>query len=506
MKSRILISTLLLTSLAFSGCKDTLDLNPLDQISTGIFYKSKGDFDKSLAAVYASMQTEEFSYGMGFRDCLTDNGYGQFNSGSVNDIVQGNLNTTTGGYETGIYNNAYRGIARVNIFLKNLDQYAGSDMSITDRTAFQAEVRFIRAFLYYHLYTIYGEVPLVLAPLELEDQKQPKVPAEQILAQILTDLDYSITNLKTGPYYSNGGHAASSSAKALKARVLLFAAYGSNGIPDPVKLTTVRDLSREVMAQYKLSPNYEDIFRDATQKNNTEVIFSVNFLAPNNTAPWDLYLGDWVAVSPLPNLVKDYEYIDGLAYGTSPLTNASNPFTDRDPRLKKTIFKDFVDFGNGKTHIPSNPRPTGYGVMKFLDPANLPFGFSSLSQQDAIVLRLAEVMLMYAEAQNEIAGPDKSVYDTMRELRARVGMPAYPDGYNQGEMRERIRHERRIELAFEGLRHYDLIRWHIAGDVLNQVKDSPVSYHFDDKFYRWPLPQTEIDKSSGILIQNPNYK
>jgi hypothetical protein len=145
-------------------------------------------------------------------------------------------------------------------------------------------------------------------------------------------------------------------------------------------------------------------------------------------------------------------------------------------------------------------------VLKFLDPANLPFGFSTLSQQDAVVLRFGEVLLMYAEAQNEIAGPDPSVYDAMNTLRSRVQMPGFPAGYTKEKMRDRIRHERRVELAFEGLRHYDLIRWHIAGEVLNAVKDSKVPYHFEDKFYRWPLPQTEIEKSAGVLIQNPNYK
>ena len=143
--------------------------------------------------------------------------------------------------------------------------------------------------------------------------------------------------------------------------------------------------------------------------------------------------------------------------------------------------------------------------MKFLDPANLPFGFSTLSQQDAVILRLGEVLLMYAEAQNELSGPDQTVYNAVKDIRDRVGMPAFPAGYNQDQMRQRIRHERRIELAFEGLRHYDLIRWHIAAEVLNKVKDSPVSYHFEDKFYRWPIPQTEIDKSGGVLTQNKNY-
>jgi len=505
MKNRI-ITTILITSLFLGACKKTLDLNPLDQISTSTFYKTRGDFDKALAAVYASLQPNEFTEELPIRDCLTDNGYAQFNSGSVNDVDQGNLNPTTGGYETGIYNDSYIGIGRVNLFLQNLANYKGSDISDADRKAYEGEVRFIRAFFYYQLYTIYGEVPLVVQPLDLSTQKQPKVTADKILAQITTDLDYSIANLNTAPYFSNGGHAAASSAKALKARVLLFAAYGTTGTPDATILTQVRDLCKDVITQYTLTKNFEDNFRDATQKNNTETIFSINFLAPNNLAYWDRDYGDWCSASPLQNFVNTFECTDGLAYGTSPLTDTQHPFNNRDPRLSKTVYVDHPDFGGGKIHNPSNPRPTGYGVLKFLDPANLPFGFSTLSGQDAIVLRLGEVMLMYAEAQNEIVGPDASVYKAMTDLRKRVNMPAYPAGYTKEQMRERIRHERRVELAFEGLRHYDLMRWHIADDVLNKVKDSLIPYHFESKFYKWPLPQTEIDKSGGVLVQNPDYK
>ncbi|XHR97040.1 RagB/SusD family nutrient uptake outer membrane protein [Mucilaginibacter sp. UC70_90] len=235
-------------------------------------------------------------------------------------------------------------------------------------------------------------------------------------------------------------------------------------------------------------------------------MFSVNFLAPNNTAPWDMYYGDWDACAPLQNMVDAFECTDGQPYGTSPLTDTKNQFKNRDPRLAKTVYADSVYFGPGKVHHPSNLRPTGYGIIKFLEPNNIPYGFSTLSQQDAVILRLGEVMLMYAEAQNEIAGPDATVYKAMADLRARVNMPAFPAGYTKDQMRERIRHERRVELAFEGLRHYDLLRWHIAGPVLNAVKTSLINYHFEDKFYHWPLPQTEIDKSGGVLIQNPDYK
>lgn len=505
MKNRFIITTIFVTALFLGACKKTLDLNPLDQIATSTFYKSKGDFDQALAAVYASMQPEEFAVGIGFRDCFTDNGYNQFNSGSSKDFVQGNFNPNTGGYETGIYNDSYTGIGRVNLFLQNLGNYKGADISDAQRKIYEGEVRFIRAYFYLQLYTIYGDVPLVLQPLDLSNQKQPKVPAAQILTQITTDLDYSIANLSTNAYFANGGHAAASSAKALKARALIFAAYGSTGTPDPTILTQVRDLCTDLMTQYKLSTNFEDVFRDATQKGNTEIIFSINFLSPNNTAPWDLYYGDYDACAPLQNMVDAFECTDGLPYGTSPLTDTKDQFNNRDPRLRKTVYRDSVDFGNGKVYHPSNQRPTGYGTIKFLEPNNMPYGFSTLSQQDAVVLRLGEVLLMYAEAQNEIAGPDATVYKAMTDLRARVGMPPYPAGYTQAQMRDRIRHERRIELAFEGLRHFDLLRWHIAGPVLNAVKTSLINYHFEDKFYKWPLPQTEIDKSGGVLVQNPNY-
>jgi hypothetical protein len=504
MKTKIII-IIFFAAFGLSACKKTLDLNPLDQISGATFWKSKGDFDKALAAVYATLQAEEFGVGLSFRDCLTDNAYAQFNSGSVNNINGGNLTPSVGGFQQSIYNDSYTGIARINIFLQQLNAYSGADITDNVRKQFEGEVKFIRAFYYFQLYSIYGDVPLVLEPLTLANQKQPKVPAAKVLEQILADLDYGMANLSTNTYGQNGGHATASTAQAFKARVLLFSAYGATGTPDPAVLTQVRDICQQIMTKYSLSKNFEDNFRDATQKGNTEIIFSINFLAPNNASPLDMYYGDWDAAAPLKNFVNDFECTDGLPYGVSPLTNTSAPFTNRDPRLAKTVYVDHPDFGNGLVHFPSNPRPTGYGIIKFLEPGNIPYGFSTLSQQDIVVMRLGEVMLMYAEAQNELQGPDATVYKATTDLRARVGMPPFPAGLTKDQMKDRIRHERRVELAFEGLRYYDLIRWHTANQVLNNVKDGLQPYHFEDKFYKWPLPQTEIDKSGGVLVQNPNY-
>lgn len=495
----------ILLALAFSSCDNSLDLNPLDQISTSTFWKTKSDFDKALTANYASMQADPWAVELPVWNCLTDDGFAQHNSGAAKEITSGSISPSTGGYVSGVYSESYKAIARVNIFLAQLKAYANPDVTETDRKLYEAETRFLRAFYYFQLYHLYGDVPLVLEPLTLETQNQPKVPAAEILAQINADLDFAIANLNANAYPQNGGHAAASSAQALKARVLMYAAYGENGTPDAAVLAQVKALATEIMPKYSLSPNFEDVFRDAGQKNNPEIIFSTNFLAPNNTRPWDMYYGDWLVASPLQNFVDAFECTDGLPYGVSPLTDKKEPFKNRDPRLAKTVFVDHPDFGGGRVHIPSNSRPSGYGVLKFLEPGNIPFGYSTLSQQNAVVLRLADVLLMYAEAQNELAGPDATVYKAINDVRLRSKMPALPAGLTKAQMREKIRHERRIELAFEGLRYYDLKRWHIAGEVLNSVKDSFVPYKFEDKFYKWPIPQPEIDKSGGVLKQNEDY-
>lgn len=504
MKNNI-FSIIAILIVSLSACNKSLDLNPLDQISSDNFWKTKSDFDKGLAANYASLQAPMWSYELPNWDCITDNAYGQHNYGSSKDITSGSISSTTGGYISGLYNTSYKAIARANLFLGELGKYSGTEMNENDKKMYEAEVRFLRAFYYFQLYAFYGDVPLILTPVMLENQAQPKEGANKIFEQIIADLDFAIANLSDASFTESSGHATATTAQAFKARVLIFEAYGTTGTPNIAMLTEVRDLTLQVQSKYSLSPKFENLFQDAGQKGNPEIIFSVNFLAPDNVAQWDLWYGDWIVVSPLPNFINEFEYLDGLPAGVSPLTNLNNPFENRDPRLEKTVFKDVVDWGNGNVHFPTNNRPTSYGLKKFLEPKNIPYGYSTLSQQNAILLRLGEVLLMYSEAQNEISGPDASVYKALTDLRARVQMPPLPAGLSKEQMREKIRHERRIELAFEGLRYFDLKRWHIASPVLNNVKDGLLPYNFQDKFYKWPLPQAEIDKNQGILIQNPNY-
>jgi hypothetical protein len=148
---------------------------------------------------------------------------------------------------------------------------------------------------------------------------------------------------------------------------------------------------------------------------------------------------------------------------------------------------------------------TGFLSKKFAD-ATLNSAYQST--QDFVFIRYSDVLLMYAEAQNEAQGPDATVYAAINKVRGRadVNMPSIPGGLSQGQMRTRTRNERRIEFAMEGTRYFDLKRWHIADVVLPQIVD-PGGQHrvFDQKHYLWPFPQSEIDVLKPALVQNPGY-
>jgi hypothetical protein len=282
MKGRNKILILVLSIIFLSGCTDYLDRQPLDKISSSTFWKTKNDFNMALTAIYGLNESGAWNYELPNWDNLTDNSYGQHNYNSSKSIVAGDITSTTGGYISNVYSFCYKAIARVNIYLKELSAYKGTDMTDAEKKVAEGEVRFLRAYYYFQLYCAYGDVPLVAEPLTIENQEQAKVTSDKIYAQVISDLDIAIANLKTVPYYQNSGHVTKTTAQALKARVLIYQAYGSNGTPDNGLLSQVKSLCQEITPQYALSPVFEKVFQDKGQNGNKEIIYSVNYLAPDN--------------------------------------------------------------------------------------------------------------------------------------------------------------------------------------------------------------------------------
>lgn len=522
------------------SCSDFLQKDPPSSPSQSIFWQKKSDFDSALAGTFSIMYEwpGEMSQIIPCFDNLTDNSICQHNEdtyGRSQTIALGDLDPNTTGFVTYMYSHCYTGIARAHLVMENLALYEGSDMTEDDKNFIMAQCKALRGYFYSWLYLCYKEVPLVTSSLTMENMYQPKSTRPEIYAQIMKDFDEAIAALPDKPYSDSqmSGYFSPGALKAFKARLMLNDAYDENGKAIPEKMKEIVPLLEEIQG-YSLADRMRDNFISEKQLASPEIMFSVRYLAPNITHSMDLYYGNWTTIGVTRDLVDEFECTDGLKWGESPLTqevdetllstnsmadDAYNEreklFQNRDPRLRETVthsgYATFPDEGyEDKERLKlTDQQQTGFGMMKYLQPTTTMPGYSTISDADVVILRYAEVLLMIAEAENEANGPTQKVYDAVNAVRTRSEMPPLPDNLSQDEMRERIRHEWRVEFVFEGQRYFQLKRWKLMEELVDGAVDPALPTYikvFKPAFYYWPIPQTEIDKAGGVLVQDPNYK
>ena len=540
----ILASALLVGST--TSCSDFLQKDPPSSPSQSIFWQKKSDFDSALAGSFSMMYEWPgvMSQIVACFDNLTDNSICQHNEstyGSSQTIALGDLDPNTGGYVSYMYDHCYRGIARIHLVMENLETYQGADMSEADKSFIMAQCKALRAYYYSWLYQCYREVPLVTSSLTTENMYQPKANRAEVYAQIIKDFDEAIAALPDKPYSDSqmSGYFTPGAMKAFKARLMLAEAYDDNGNADASKMGAIVTLLEGIQG-YELADRMRDNFISAQQLASPEIMFSVRYLAPNTTHSMDLYYGAWTTCGVTRDLVNAFECTDGLKWGESPLTatvdesllatgalsdankaereklfSGANGVHIRDRRLYETVCHSgvalFPDEGyeeNGPITI-TNQMQTGFGMMKLLQPTTEMPSYSTISDADVVILRYAEVLMMIAEAENEANGPTQKVYDAVNKVRVRSGQPELPAGLTKDQMRERIRNEWRVEFVFEGHRYFQLKRWKLMDKLVNGASDPALPTYikvFKPAFYYFPLPQSEIDKAGGVLVQDPNYK
>lgn len=478
------------------SCSDFLDKNPLDQISSETFWQNEQEAKMALTGVYSRLRAFTFTHKDTEFDIMAGDVCG--NQGhSIINIAQGNIEPNSGGIVSYIYSNCYAGIGSCNFFLENIEK---TPISIETLNVYKGEVCFLRALFYFTLTEHYGGVPLYTSPVTIEEAKVKQSTKEEVVNQILSDLDFAIANLPDKTYSS--GHAVKGSAMTLKAKVLLHNQrwQESAEIADQI----IRD------GKFSLYNDFRNLFLSSGQKNNPEIIFSTRYLNPDIYSELDIRWSWHAVVEPRQELVDAYECADGKPIDISPLYDPSNWRLNRDPRLLMTIkaFEDSVYNSAGqKVGFNYNAvSATGYSPVKYCNWDALPINYSTHSDQDWILLRYADVLLMYAEARNEVSGPDASVYDAINKVRDRVNMPQLPTGLSKDEMRKRIRNERRVEFALEGIRWGDIKRWKTAETYIPTLVDpGGKRRQFDPaKHYLLPFPQREMDVNKN-LIQNPGY-
>jgi len=430
----------------------------------------------------------------------------------------------------------YANIRKCNLLIEKV---SGSTFDEATKNSLIAQGRFLRAYFYKQLVDLHGGVPLitkVLNNLGEEDIFFARNTYEESVAFIQTECTAAAVDLPLQVTGKDLGRATKGAALALKGEEELYAGKWEEAAQ------THKDIME--LGVYDLFDNYEGMFYPANE-NNAEVIFDIQF-APNiRNKNINQYWGvvevakgaGWGSVDPTQNLVDEYEFKDGkTAAEGSEYYDPQHPYDNREKRFYQSIIYDGsvwrgkvvytrLGIANNANEInltgkSGNAGRTGYFVRKLQD-SSISSTPSTLDGANVIVWRYAEVLLNYAEAQNEVVGPDQSVYDAMNKIRERSAQPELPAGLSKEQMRDRIRHERRIELAFEGKRFYDIMRWKIADELFDapiygmkitgdnetlkyeRVEVRKISFD-PTKNYLQPLPQYALDQNPK-LVQNPNY-
>lgn len=547
---------LLLGTIASSCKKGLLDVFPSDALSDATVFTDINVANRVLTNIYGTLPNgfarrdqnpgdAGWSRGMSAFAMATDDAEANNLASSTHGLNQGVL-PTTWAYADDIWVQNYAVIRKANSFMEKIDAVPADE---TAKKRMKAEAQFLRAFCYAELVKCFGGVPLMLVAGTPEDAIIPRNTYDECVVQIVKDCDEAAANLPVITAASDLGRATRMAALSLKARILLYYASPLN---NPTNLqerwTNAANAAKAAMAygpppgsgEYGLFPDYYRLFLD--KLGNKEVIFARKFQNPSINpsdgarAKWYMSVpgvndGAWGGFSPTQNLVDAYEMKNGKRIN-DPTSgyDPQSPYTNRDSRLDKSILHQgsvykagiiIETFRGGNTNNSSrlDSSKTGYGLLKLVDTSK--YGAAGGADNDWIFLRYAEVLLNYAEAQNEAVGPDASVYDAINQVRARSGQPGLTAGLSQTAMRDAIRNERRVELCFEEHRFFDVRRWKLGmtyfREAIRKVQIERTSggtliYSYpqwetrDYKEFqdRLPIPQSEMDKN-GQLIQNTGY-
>lgn len=542
-KSRVMFVILFL-GLFVTSCNEYLDVNPTTAVSDETLFQSTTTADLLLNKVYSSLPSE---YNVtDVNENWTDN--------SLNG-VQGNYSYIV--YAHSAYNpdnvshfwGYYGPIRTANLFIQKVRNSNFDDEEWVKKRI--AEARFLRAYYYMLMSTAHGGVPIITEVLNYSEQGEeifrPRNTAEETFQFIIDECEAIVNDL---PPRATDGRANAGAALALKGYVELFYASPLHNLSN--------DLSRwqSAASTYKriidsktfdLFSDYETMFYE-DNNGNIETIFAKQHLG--GTGLGSSHEGihgvrfsggtttSWAEMDPTQELVDEYCMSNGLPIddpesGYDP----QNPYVNREKRFYQSIVYDGSVFNNTEIIIRrglGSPNEfdinsvgertnTGYYPRKAINPKYAINSWNQLSSADFIIFRYAEVLLSYAEAQNEAVGPDQSVYEAVNKVRERSDLPPLKAGLSQNEMREAIHRERRVELCFEMKRWRDLLRLKIAEDKLNgylhamditqkngkwvyNVVPAPEGERvfYPEKNYFLPIPQAAIDRNPK-LEQNPKY-
>lgn len=544
-KYRFVIVLLSISAIVLTGCDSLLNKNPLDSLSNGTFWKTEGDALLALTGVYQQNKLTGTNAKQSFDlwnqdaylrlfEATTDNGFEKDNA--VTDFNNGDLAAS---YQPvmDLWTTTYIKITKCNNFLENIDNV---DMDMNKLAEMKAEVKTIRAYDYFWLAFLWGDVPLVTKILTVDEANSVfRDKRESVIDFVVEELKSAIPDLPVTRPDKDYGRITKGAALAILGRVFLA----------EKKWEDAKTIYKQIidLGVYSIDARFSDLFIEKGEN-------SKEFLLVSKRMP-DIYgnsillsclgftWGGYHHYSPYNELVEEFECVDGLPISESPLFDPEKPYEHRDPRLLKTVFVDNISVFKDILYIAhpdSSPNVyqdqltrrqwSGYMVRKFCDEDYN--GNLNVYGCDFPMIRYAEVLLSYLEANIESGAPvtQNLLDETINRVRGReeIKMPPVTET-NPDKLTTILRRERRVELAWEGLRLFDLFRWHTAHIILKgrfhgmkicSKKEAPNytkvpvntdGYYFcEETFFRenvdylWPIPQAERDVNKN-LTQNTGY-
>lgn len=520
----------------FTSCNE-LDLAPTNKFTDLTYWTSTEKASAVLSMAYSQMFDANYFFA---NERLSDNLYEGRGNTDEKIITSGQADAALGRFANE-WKNCYEGIKSCHMFLENVDRVP--DMDETLKARMKAEARFIRAFLFFRLANQYGDVPLFDYNVTLQEANSiARTPKAEVINFVRKELNEIVNILP-----AKGEYAASDNGRITKGAVMTLLARTYLYEND---WTNVASICKEIMdgkyGQYELFSSYSGLFLPENEYND-EVILDLGYVLIDRT--WSQFYdaiplsvgGRINAFAPTQELVDDYIMKNGkgIHEANSGYTE-DNPYVNRDPRFDATIVYHGYQWkkGDGTTSTiyikpgssaaagasnldeyagpGQNATGTGYYLRKYFDPT-APAGIAA--GLNLILMRYGDILLMYAEAKNELGQMDENVWNqTIRALRARAGFTdASALNYPGSDLQQIIRRERRCELAIEGLRLFDIRRWKTIETVMNgyphgakfaagntQYIQLDQRKFNKDRDYLFAIPQSQRDIDKN-LTQNPGY-
>lgn len=543
---------LILLIISVWSCDSNINLNAEGIISADGYFSTPEDYEKSLNSLYRIL-----NYGNNdlWLDGSTDNGLVTHSWNRGYDLGRGIANTASS-FPANKWENGYIYIQRANNIINNIDLLEWPNGENNEqRNQFLSEARTLRAYIYLDLASLFGNIMFYEKnPATVKDAEEiPQVESKVVFDFVIKELEESISHLPDTP--SSKSRFGKQAARILRARA---AAYAAGLLNDKSYFNIVLTETDEALKQSNVSLGEYDALFKSNNENINEILL-VRTYSPDALNYWgDWYnnsIGGYCVTTPRKALVDAYEYIDDIS--------PNLPYLNKDPRFYSTIYAPgSIIRGKYYNTIPHNTIEKDgklyfdpnkdYGAFQDLEvmhgdvlgeagggewnktPSGL--SFKKYLQEDEtwntynsfIIFRIAEAYLLRAEAIIETGGNEEEAKSLLRVIRERAGNTNDIDfvisNIHNGSILDLIRNERRVEFAQEGLRHHDIRRWNIFLDVMNtpiegvqyrdftsgtpkEIINVPAQRdEFTEKYFLWPIPQSEMDLDSSKRIrQNPNW-